>query len=175
MTQPIHSDIAEKVKRLIKALTLKPALGLGTGVSTARITKGLSCIIKEGPWELKSDMPQQVGGGATGPTPGVLGRAALGSCLAIGYMIWASKLDVPIDELEVEVQADWDDAGTFGTSDVPAGYLEVRYTVRIQSNASGQEIIKVIEMGDQHSPYLDVFTRAQSCKRSLVINNSAID
>ena len=38
----------------------------------------------------------------------MLGRGALGSCLAMGYMMWAAKLGVPIAGLEVEVQGEMD-------------------------------------------------------------------
>ena len=164
-----HAEIQRKVSRITRALELKPELGLGTGISTARIEKGLSCNIREGPWKLNADMPIQAGGSGNAPTPGVLGRAALSSCLAIGYMIWAAKLNVPIDALEVEVQADWNDGGTFGTAEIPAGYSEVRYCVRIQSEAPEEEIIKVIDAGDHHSPYLDVFKRQQTCIRNVEI------
>lgn len=162
-----QEDIKNKFIRSQKALTLKPSLGLGTGISTTRITNGLTCETTEGDYIFKTDMPKQVGGNATASSPGALGRAALGSCLAIGYMMWASKLDVAIDSLEVEVQADYDDGALFGTSDNFPGYLEVRYTVRVKSPASQQDIEHVLNMGDQHSPYLDVFSRAQSCKRQV--------
>jgi uncharacterized OsmC-like protein len=116
-------------------------------------------------------MPKQVGGFGTASTPGALGRAALGSCLAIGYMMWASKLDITIDSLEVEIQADYDDGGLFDTSDSPPGYLEIRYLVRIKSPASPNEIENLLNLGDKHSPYLDVFSRAQSCIRQVELNN----
>ena len=84
----------EKIKfaleRSIKALKLKPSLGLGTGKSTTRIKNGLTCEIQEGSWKFTADMPASIGGNAVGPTPGVYGRAALGSCLAIGYMMVAA-------------------------------------------------------------------------------------
>jgi len=172
VSQIKQPDITEKITRVTKALTLKPALGLGTGKSTARISTGLSCQVKEGEWELNADMPVQVGGLANAPTPGVLGRAALGSCLAIGYMIWAAKLEVPIDNLEVEIQTDWDDGGTFGSSDVKPGYSEVRYYVRVESQAPEEQIMKVLEAGDKHSPYLDIFSNAQFCRRHVDINGS---
>lgn len=167
-----QEDIKVKFTRTVKALTLKPSLGLGTGVSKTRIVNGLSCETTEGDWVLKTDMPKQVGGAETGPTPGVLGRAAMGSCLAIGYMMWASKLEVEIDGLEVEIQADYDDGGLFETSDSPPGYLEIRYLVKVKSPASPAEIEHVLNMGDQHSPYLDVFSRAQTCIRKVEINAS---
>ena len=167
MSEP--EKIKTALERSIKALTLKPSLGLGTGKSKTRIRNGLTCEIQEGNWKFVTDMPESVGGNAEGPTPGVLGRAALGSCLAIGYMMKASLLNIPITNLEVEVQADYDDGALLGTSNVAPGYLEVRYTITIESDAPEENILRMIEDADQHSPYLDVFSRGQKCKREVHI------
>ena len=161
--------IKSAVERSIKALTLKPSLGLGTGKSKTRIKNGLTCEIQEGNWKFLADMPESVGGNAQGPTPGVYGRAALGSCLAIGYMMKAATMNIPITMLEVEVQADYDDGALLGTSNVAPGYLEVRYTITIESDAPEEDILRMIEDADQHSPYLDVFSRGQKCKREVHI------
>jgi len=162
------------VERTTKALSLKPSLGKGMGVSRATIKNGLTCEIQEGNWKFLADMPAQVGGNAQGPTPGVYGRAALGSCLAIGYMMAAAKKNIPIRALEVEVQADYDDGGLFGTADVFPGYSEVRYSVTIESDALEQDVLKMLDEADQHSPYLDVFSRGQSCKRQVNILSTKI-
>jgi uncharacterized OsmC-like protein len=159
--------------RCVKALTLRPSLGRSTGVSRTRIRQGLVCDIEEGPWRLVADMPEQVGGTATAPTPGVFGRAAFGSCLAIGYMMHAAKLGVPITSLEIEVQADYDNGGLFGVGTAAPGYSEVRYTVTVESPASERDITRVLDEGDAHSPYLDIFRRAQTCRRSVHIVSAA--
>jgi|GEM_PF-6009700 len=70
-----QEQLKNKFSRNVKLLNLKPKLGLGKAVSTIRITNGLTCEIKEGNWELKTDMAEQVGGSASAPSPGVLGRA----------------------------------------------------------------------------------------------------
>ena len=164
---------SEKLKvafeRTEKALSLRPALGKGTGYSIARIKNGLTCEIEEGPWKLLADMPEQVGGNMAGPTPGVYGRAALGSCLAIGYMMRAAKFDVLIKSLQVEVHADYDDGALFGTIDLPAGYLNVRYIVTIESDSPEERILNLLDEADKHSPYLDVFSRGQDCSRQVHI------
>jgi uncharacterized OsmC-like protein len=160
-------------ERCVRALTLRPSIGRSTGVSRTRITHGLACEIEEGPWRLAADMPAQVGGTTTGPTPGVFGRAALGSCLAIGYMMHAAKLGVPISALEVEVQADYDDSALFGVGSATPGYSEVRYTVTVESPAPTEEIARVLDEGDEHSPYLDIFRRAQNCRRTVRIMSPA--
>ena len=123
---------------------------------------------------MNADMPAGVGGNGLGPTPGVYGRAALGSCLAIGYMMKAAELEIPIISLEVEVEADFDNGALFGTADknVPAGYLEIRYTVNIESDAANEKIMQLLDDGDAHSPYLDTFTRAQKCIRKVNINSA---
>jgi len=157
------------VERSIKALSLKPSLGLGTGHSITRIKNGLTCEIQERNWKFFADMPESVGGNATAPTPGVYGRAALGSCLAIGYMMQAAKMGITIDALEVEVQTDYDDGALLGTAQTDAGYSEVRYIVTIESDAAEDDIVKLLDEGDKHSPYLDVFSRGQNCKREFRI------
>lgn len=153
------------------ALTLKPSLGKSTGISKARITNGLTCEIREGDWKFTADMPESIGGGKLGPTPGVYGRAALGSCLAIGYMMKAAEMDISIQNLEVEIQADYDDGALLGTSEknIPPGYLEVRYCINIVSDASKEKIMKMLDEGDLRSPYLDIFSHAQKCVRKINI------
>jgi uncharacterized OsmC-like protein len=150
-----------------EALTRRPVLGLHTAVSRTRVRRGLTCEIEDGPWRLRADMPVRVGGDGAAPTPGVYGRAALGSCLAMGYMMYAAKLGVPIDGIEVEVRADYDDGALFGVSPWPPGYVDVRYIVTVESSAPESEVERVLDQADAHSPYLDVFRRAQSCRRTV--------
>jgi uncharacterized OsmC-like protein len=164
----------EKIKsafiRVSGALKQRPAFGIGTGISKASIKDGLTCEIREGDWTLTADMPEQAGGNGAGPTPGVFGRAALGSCLAIGYMMRAAAMDITVIGLEVEIQADYDDGALFGTApNVPPGYLEIRYSVTINSDAPEEVIIRMLDEAEKHSPYLDVFRRAQVCSRKVNI------
>ena len=166
--------IKTAIQRTQKALTLKPALGKGTGISKVRITNGLTCEVQEGDWKMNVDMPAGVGGDGSAPTPGVYGRAALGSCLAIGYMMKAAELEIPVTSVEVEVAADFDDGALLGTADknIPPGYLEIRYTINIESDATKEKIMQLVDDGDAHSPYLDIFTRAQKCIRKVNINST---
>ena len=127
----------------------------------------MTCEVEEGNWKFLADMPESIGGNSQGPTPGVYGRAALGSCLAIGYMMMAAKRNIPVSSLEVEVQADYDDGALLGTVKVAPGYSEVRYTVTIESTAPEEEVLKMIDDADLCSPYLDVFSRGQNCKRQV--------
>jgi len=97
-------DIKTAFERSVKALTLRPSIGRGTSATTVRVTEGLACEITSGRWKLVADMPASSGGTATAPTPGFYGRAALGSCLAIGYQMRAAAAGVAIRSLEVVVE-----------------------------------------------------------------------
>lgn len=159
--------IADAFRRIAEKLRADPERGRNTAVSRARIEDGLTCRIEEGDWRLVADMSPKAGGGGKGPTPGVLGRAALGGCLAIGYVMEAARAGVAISGVEVEVQTDFDDGALFGVADVPPGYLGVRYQVTIHSDAPESELERLAEAADSRSPYLDVFTRAQKAERTL--------
>ncbi len=169
------TTIREIAERNAKFLTLKPSRGHLTGVTKARIIGGLRCEIEEGPWKLAADMPVKAGGDDTAPTPGMLGRGALASCLAIGISIWAARLGVPIDALEVEVQADFDVRGELGVGEhIPPGYQEVRYMVSIDSPASQETLAELLETAERHSPYVDVYSRALTMRRVLRLNGIAV-
>ena len=163
--------IWEIVERNIHLLALKPHRGHLTCATKARLVDGLRCEIEEGPWKFAADLPAKVGGDDTAPTPGVLGRGALASCLTIGIAVWAARLGVPIEALEVEVQADFDARGELGVGNgVAPGYSEVRYVVAIESPAPRDQLDELLRMAERHSPYLDVFGRAMALRRVLHLN-----
>ena len=162
-TQRIR-EISERNVRLLEA---RPDRGRLTGVTRARIAQGLRCEISEGGWTLAADMPAKAGGEDSAPTPGVLGRGALASCLAMGITMWAARLGVPLASVEVEVHADFDARGELGVGDARAGYEEVRRVVRIASPAPEAVLADLVDTAERHSPYLDVFGRAQALRREL--------
>lgn len=164
-----QAELKHSFSRVSSALARKPALGRATLVSTTRLRAGLACEIQEGTWRCEAGMPKETGGQGGAPTPGMLGRAALGSCLAIGYMLWASRRDVSVTNLEVEIQADSDNAGLFGAADVTPGYTQVRYCITIESTASEETILAMLDEAEQHSPWLDVYTRPIDCQRQVCI------
>lgn len=168
-----QAEIGTAFREVATAFGNKPELGIGTETSVTTVIDGLRCEVREGDWTLSVDMPEAAGGSETAPTPGILGRAALGSCLALTYMMWASKEGIEIERLEVEVQADFDEGAIFGTSAGPAGYSEVRYRVSVQSSADEVDIVRVLDEADRHSPYLDVFSRPQRLVRQLDITAPA--
>ena len=162
--------IQKATERSMQLLTLQPSRGHLSCATKARLVDGLRCEIEEGPWRLAADMPAKVGGDGTAPTPGMLGRGALASCLTIGIASWAARLGVPLDAVQVEVETDFDARGELGMGDVPPGYTEVRYLVSIESPAPREQLDELLSLAERHSPYLDVFGRAMALSRALRLN-----
>jgi uncharacterized OsmC-like protein len=156
-----------------KALRLRPGIGQGTATTTVRIRGGLACDIEDGPWKLVADEMPGDGGGGLGPDPGVLVRAGLGSCLAIGYVISAARMDIPLDSVEVTVEADYDARGMYALDEnVPPGWTGIRYITHIASAAEPQRIRELVEFADRHSSILDGLRRAVPVAGELRIESA---
>jgi len=154
-------DLKAVLERNIKALKLRPSIGQGTATTVVHVRSGVTCDIEDGGWKLVADESTGDGGAGLGPDPGVLVRAGLGSCLAMGYVQWAALLDIPFDSVEVTVEADYDAVGMFGVDDsVSPGWPAVRYTVVISSPAPEERVRELVETADRHSPILDDLRRA---------------
>jgi uncharacterized OsmC-like protein len=163
-------QVREILERNARAVTLRPGVARHTGRTRVRLQPGLECRITDGDWTLTAGMGAASGGSNAGPSPGTFGRGALGSCLALGIASWAARLDVPIDTLEVQVEADYDVRGELGVSDdVPPGYTQVRYIVTIGSRAPEADVRRVLETAEKYNPFLDVFARANDVRREVRI------
>lgn len=167
-------DIKIALERNVKAVSLRPSVGQGTAVTRVRLGADLCCDIQDGNWTLKAGMTEKYGGDGSAPNPGVLGRAAIGSCLAIGYAMWASRMHVPITSLEVEIQADYDVRGELGASDdVRPGYGEIRYVVRVESDAPAEDVERMLQTAERRSSWLDVVGNATPMRREVRIISPA--
>ena len=168
----VRERIRTVFERSVKTLERRPAMGQGTAVTRVRVEEGMHCRIEDGRWRLEADLSEKAGGGGAAPDPGVLGRSALGSCLAMAYVSWAAWLEVPLEALEVVVEADYDARGQYGVGEVDAGYQQVRCRVRLTSPAPETELRHLAEEAEAHCPYLDVFRRAQEVSLELDLRRS---
>lgn len=164
--------LRETYERNADAIALRPSVGMSTGRTTVRLRDGKTCEVQNGPWKFTTDVSTDQGGNDEGPGPGVLERAALGSCLAMGYSQWAALLEVPVDNITVEVESDFDARGMFGIDDQPPGFTCLRYRVTIESPAPTADVEEVIDEADAHSPVLDDFQRPLPVERDVQIVRS---
>lgn len=167
--------IREAAEHSAEVLTRMPSRGRLTDVTKARMVDGLFCEIDDGPWALRADMPVKAGGTERAPTPGVLGRGALASCLVIGISAWVARRGIALEALEVEVQADFDARGELGLDEsIPPGYQEIRYVISIDGPAPESTYREIVDTALRFSPYFDVLGRAQQMKGILRLNGKQV-
>jgi uncharacterized OsmC-like protein len=88
--------------------------------------------------------------------------------------MWAARLGVPLESVEVDVHADYDARGELGVSkEVRPGYLEVRYVVRIASPAPEEEVLRVLDTADRCSAFVDLFANGVPLRRDVQFAASA--
>jgi len=154
MTSP--ATIKDALERNVKVIEARPSVAQGTAITKVTLHPGLACDVEDGPWRLNVGMTEKYGGLNTGPNPGVYGRAALGSCLAITYAMWAARLEISVRSLTVEVRARYDARGELGVDDsIRPGYAEIVYVVTVDSDASDADIYRLLDTADSHSSWLD--------------------
>lgn len=163
-----QEHIRNAFSRMAHVFAKKPEAARGGSVMRARVVDGLRCEAQEGDWRFSIDMPVEGGGSGAGPTPGVHGRAALASCLAIGYGICLARAGIEVRSLEVEVAVDYDNRGLLGMDGIYPGYLGVRHTLYLDADATPAQLTPVIAEAQRCSPYLHVFADPQPLQGSVI-------
>jgi uncharacterized OsmC-like protein len=153
MTDP---QIKELFGRKARALAQRPDIGRANGHALIRLgAAGFDCQVEHEDRTVRVDQPPSEGGTGSAPHPGQLLRAALGSCLAIGYRLWGARLDVRIEAVTVEVVCEYDTRGQLGVAaDVAVGWQTVRFDVTITSAAPRSAVEQVVATADRLNPML---------------------
>ncbi len=116
---------------------------------------GLSCDVQHEDRTLRVDLPRAEGGGATGPHPGQLLRASVGACLVMACTQWAKRLDVAIDDVQLDIACSYDERGQLGIDDsVPVGWQRIELDLAITSTAPAADIERVVDTARRLSPML---------------------
>jgi len=78
--------------------------------------------------------------------------------------LWSEKLNIPLNEVQVNVQGNLDIRGVLGLEEgVRAGFRDVAVAVRISGPEPAERYEKLRSAVDQHSAVLDIFAN-QGCR-----------
>ncbi|WP_051331037.1 OsmC family protein [Aneurinibacillus terranovensis] len=89
------------------------------------------------------DEPCHLFGTNSTPNPSEHVLAALGACLAVGYMANATAIGIPLEELRLELEGDIDISPVWGVADTPedrvAGFTEIRVKAFVKGNLTPEQ------------------------------------
>ena len=115
------------------------------------------------------DEPPELGGVDGAPNPVEVLLSALAGCVTVGIATNAQMFGVPIDAIDIDLEADVDARGLLGhDKSVRNGVTDIRYTVTIQSSAPEDKVRKVKETIDRKSPVRDTLASPVNIVSKLV-------
>ena len=151
MTAAGLKDLYERKRR---AMLKRPSFARATGQAHTRLRDTLTCDVEEATWRTRVDQSADDGGTGSAPHPAQMMRASLVACLAMGYRTWGARLDVEIEDVEVDVTCETDVRGQMGIADVAIGWQRIVIDVCIASRASAVDVRRVVDTADRLSPML---------------------
>ena len=102
------------------------------------------------------DEPPHLLGENTAPNPSEAVLAALGACLAVGYMANASHHGITLSEIKIEMEGDIDVSAVWGLGDVPddkvAGFTALRVKAYLKGDASREQLDDIVQNANKWSP-----------------------
>jgi uncharacterized OsmC-like protein len=100
-----------------------------------------------------TDMPPELGGADTAPTPGTLFRMAVGSCAATTLAMRAAQEGIALDRVEVVVSSESDHRGLLGIDRVQAGPLRLQVRYRLSApGVPAARLRALVDWAERHSP-----------------------
>ena len=98
---------------------------------------------------------------------------ALAQCHEQTYRLYAEALGIPLQGVQVRLQAALDLRGLFAAADrIRAGLANVQATVEISSPADIYEIERLRVTVERHAPVLDIVRNATPVRIELVLTHS---
>lgn len=167
MTAP--SEIKAAMERVASVLEARPSQGRATSSAACEVVHGLKCECRVGEFSFMADVKTTMGGEDSAPSPGGYARAAVASCLAMGYAAIFARRELAVTSIKVRVETDSDSRGAVGLDPDFAGFHELRYNVDVQSDADPDEIRDAIEAADSCSAVLQSFIRPVPFKREVCV------
>ncbi|MEV4166947.1 OsmC family protein [Nonomuraea dietziae] len=120
-------------------------------------------------FQILSDSGPDFAGYDLGPGSPELQAGVLGSCVTHIFLIKAAELEIPLDSLAVDVEAEYDPrAQAPGNTDIPVYPQNFRYEVRIDSPASDEELARLHAEVERVCPILNLIRNPQEIKGQVV-------
>ncbi|MEV0581849.1 OsmC family protein [Nonomuraea sp. NPDC050310] len=154
-------------------LARRAAPGPGTPVRLhAQVTaEGRSGVrrIRIRDFQILSDSATDFAGYDLGPGSPELQAGVLGSCVTHIFLIKAAELEIPLDSLAVEVEAEYDPRAQGGDDpSIPKNPYDFRYEVRLASPASDEDLARLQAEVERVCPILNLIRNPVTVKGSLV-------
>ncbi len=130
-------------------LASNPASGKTTIRAVAKLLEDMHIEGRVGKFHLESDEPAARGGTDLGPTPLQYFVAGAAFCLITQMARFAPLYDVPLEEVQADVQAEFDIADKFGMEGPSGAFEQVTYAITVSSSAPPEQVRLLVEHAER--------------------------
>lgn len=114
--------------------------------------------IRAGRHEWLIDEPAALAGDDAGASPVEAALGALLACQTVVYRLYAQRLGLTIDRLELHAEGELDVRGLFGADDVRPGFAGIGIVVAIDGPHERARFDELRQLVDAHCPVHDLFS-----------------
>jgi uncharacterized OsmC-like protein len=116
-----------------------------------RLAEGVSCRLETGRALVEAGLHPATGGAGGQAWSGDLLLQALAACTGVTLNAVATALGIVLRDACVKVEGDLDFRGTLGVSkDVPVGFLELRIALVLDTDASDEQLEKLVQLTERY-------------------------
>lgn len=153
MTRSCFSLDMDTFDQTKEAIRNDPKLGQGTFATVTEWVDGSLARTTARSFTIETDEPAPLGGTDKAIDPMELLLAAVGTCLQIGWVTHANRRGIDFRSLRIETQGNYDLQGYLGLDpNVPPGYLNISYTVEVDTDADPTVLEAIRVAAEDGSP-----------------------
>lgn len=112
--------------------------------------------VQAGAHRFTIDEPAGLGGTDKGANPVEHLLGALGACQVITFQVWADKLGIAVEGIDIELTGELDLRGFFGIDpNVRPGFTSIDVAVQISGPDTEERYQELVDAVERHCPVLD--------------------
>lgn len=157
----LQAPIKERYKK-------DPAAALVTLRAQGRIGEGIACRVDTGKALLEAGLHPATGGSGLQACSGDMLLEALVACAGVTLKAVATALGIDLKDARLTAEGDLDFRGTLGVAkEAPVGFREIRLKFDLDSDASAEQLKKLLELTERYCVVLQTLRDAPPVRASL--------
>ena len=150
----LQAPIKERYKK-------DPAAAVVTLRAQGRIGEGIACRVDTGRALVEAGLHPATGGSGLQACSGDMLLEALVACAGVTLKAVATALGVTLRDATLSAEGDLDFRGTLGVAkDAPVGFREIRLKFDLESDASDEQLKKLLELTERYCVVMQTIRKA---------------
>jgi uncharacterized OsmC-like protein len=154
----LQAPIKERYKK-------EPGAALVTLRAQGRIGEGIACRVDTGRTLVEAGLHPATGGSGLQACSGDMLLEALVACAGVTLKAVATALGVNLRNAKLTAEGDLDFRGTLGVAkDAPVGFREIRLKLDLDSDASDEQLKRLVELTERYCVVMQTIRNAPPIK-----------